>query len=98
MKPSQVAAKLRQIASAIDNSNNPRKDLVAADLKRVIAAVSVTPEQKQAIIKTFEEWLEKHAAIPPAELLADELGLSPEEVTEVIGGHVNELLLAHGVK
>jgi len=40
MKPSQVAAKLRQIASAIDNSNNPRKDLVAADLKRVISRIS----------------------------------------------------------
>jgi hypothetical protein len=36
MKPSQVASKLRQIASTIDNSKNPRKDLVAADLKKVI--------------------------------------------------------------
>lgn len=39
MKPSQVSTKLRQIAAAIDNSKNPRRDLVAADLKRVIIAV-----------------------------------------------------------
>jgi len=39
MKPSQVASKLRQIAAAIDNSKNPRKDLVAADLHRVVTAI-----------------------------------------------------------
>jgi hypothetical protein len=39
MKPSEVAFKLRQIAAAIDNSRNPRRDLVARDLKRIIAAV-----------------------------------------------------------
>jgi len=39
MKPSQIASKLRQIASAIDNSKNPRQDLVAQDLRRVIIAV-----------------------------------------------------------
>jgi hypothetical protein len=39
MKPSQVASKLRQIAAAIDNSRNPRADLVARDLKRIVAAV-----------------------------------------------------------
>jgi len=44
MKPSEVASKLRQIAAAIEKSENPRKDLVAADLKRVIAAVS-SPEK-----------------------------------------------------
>jgi len=37
MKPSQVASKLRRIAAAIDNSKNPRPDLVAADLRRIVA-------------------------------------------------------------
>ncbi len=39
MKPSKIASKLRQIAANIDKSKNPRRDLVAADLKRVIARV-----------------------------------------------------------
>jgi hypothetical protein len=39
MKPSQMAQKLRQIASAIDNSKNPRRDLVAADLRRIVAVI-----------------------------------------------------------
>jgi len=41
MKPSQVASKLRKIATTIDNSKNPRRDLVAADLKRIIAATEI---------------------------------------------------------
>lgn len=36
MKPSQVSTKLRQIAAAIDNSKNPRRDLVALDLKKLV--------------------------------------------------------------
>jgi hypothetical protein len=39
MKPSQVAHKLRQIATAIDNSRSPRRDLVAADLKQIIGSM-----------------------------------------------------------
>jgi hypothetical protein len=39
MKPAQIASKLRQIATAIDNSKNPCRDLVEQDLRRVIAAV-----------------------------------------------------------
>lgn len=39
MKPSQLARSLRHIAAKIENSKKPRRDLVAKDLKRVIAAV-----------------------------------------------------------
>lgn len=39
MKPSQLARSLRRIAAKIENSKAPRRDLVAADLKRVIAAM-----------------------------------------------------------
>jgi len=40
MKPSQLASQLRRIASAIDNSQNPDRTLVARDLKKVLAGIS----------------------------------------------------------
>jgi hypothetical protein len=40
MKPSVVAANLRRIASALSNSKNPSKALVARDLKRILSAIS----------------------------------------------------------
>jgi len=39
MKPSQLASQLRRIASKIDSSKNPDRDLVARDLNRIIASV-----------------------------------------------------------
>lgn len=44
MKPSQVAYKLRRIASAIDKSTNPRRDLVADDLRQIVA-ILMSPER-----------------------------------------------------
>jgi hypothetical protein len=41
MRPFEVSAKLRQIAATIDNSRNPRRDLVAADLKKIIGNLRV---------------------------------------------------------
>jgi hypothetical protein len=40
MKPSQLASQLRRIASAIDNSKQPDRTLVARDLKKVLAGIS----------------------------------------------------------
>jgi len=40
MKPSQLASQLRRIASAIDNSKNPDRTLVARDLKKILSAVT----------------------------------------------------------
>jgi hypothetical protein len=41
MKPSRLAAiNLRKIASAIDKSKNPNRDLVIQDLKKILAAVN----------------------------------------------------------
>lgn len=37
MKPSQVSANLRRIATLIDSSKNPKKHLVARDLKKIIS-------------------------------------------------------------
>jgi len=40
MKPSQTAGKLRQIATAIENSKRPDRNLVAEDLKKIIASLT----------------------------------------------------------
>lgn len=40
IKPSEVSASLRCIAAIIENSKNPRKELVAQDLKEILAAVT----------------------------------------------------------
>jgi hypothetical protein len=42
MKPSEVSVKLRQIATAIDNSNNPRRDLVARDLGLLVSRIATS--------------------------------------------------------
>jgi hypothetical protein len=41
MKPSDVSAALRRIASAVENSKNPSRDRVAADLARLARNVRV---------------------------------------------------------
>ena len=46
MKPSQVSANLRRIATLIDKSKNPKKHLVARDLKRVVIAIQI-PDQSE---------------------------------------------------
>jgi hypothetical protein len=42
MKPSQLVATLRRIASNIERSKNPDRTLVARDLKKVVAALIET--------------------------------------------------------
>jgi len=54
MKPSQLANKLRHIASKIDSSKNPDRTLVARDLKKVLAAVSPGANTLRAIIENEE--------------------------------------------
>lgn len=39
MKPSEIAASIRHIASAIDNSKQPDRNLVVKELKKVIVAI-----------------------------------------------------------
>jgi len=65
MNPNQVAKALRQIATKIDNSKSPNRELVARDLKRILAAVgeyaygeskdgpwtAVTPEELAKIVQ-----------------------------------------------
>jgi len=44
VKPARVAHILRQIASAIDNSQNPSRKLVVEDIQRVIANINAAQE------------------------------------------------------
>ena len=53
MKPSQVANSLRHIASKIDNSTNPKRELVARDLKRLVTAMGTLTGQEKAILTQF---------------------------------------------
>ena len=52
MKPSEVSNTLKRIASKIDNSENPKRALVAKDLRRVIVAIDA--KQKKVIKRLFE--------------------------------------------
>jgi hypothetical protein len=40
MKPFQVSTKLRQIATKIENSKKPRKDLVANDIRQILSNIN----------------------------------------------------------
>jgi hypothetical protein len=46
MKPSQVSTVLLKIASAIDNSKNPKRELVSQDLKKLLVKISSGPYDK----------------------------------------------------
>ena len=51
MRPSEVSSTLRRIATKIDNSENPKREFVAQDLRRVIMAM----DQKQAFLIITDE-------------------------------------------
>jgi hypothetical protein len=40
MKPSEISIILRRIATAIDKSENPNRELVTRDIRMVLAAVT----------------------------------------------------------
>ncbi len=58
MKPSQVSAELRRIASGIDScSTEVRPDLVSRDLRRVLASVRTAEgEEIQVVVMSFVDW------------------------------------------
>lgn len=56
MKPSELSATLRRIATMIDNSKNPSKTKVAQALKQILVATSETTSAPAAIrLPTPEE-------------------------------------------
>lgn len=52
MRPNQVARSLRQIAAKIENSKAPRRELVAADIKRILVAAE---ELEEAEVEEIED-------------------------------------------
>ena len=57
MKPSELSQELKRIASAIENSKNPSRELVAKDLKAVISKIAI--EEAPQKEETKEEMIEK---------------------------------------
>jgi hypothetical protein len=51
-KPSQISQALRRIAAKIDNSKQPSKQLVARDLKQIIAAMTKTAAMQTVIFES----------------------------------------------
>lgn len=51
LDPPQVASKLRQIAAAIDNSKNPRKDLVLRDIRRLAILLEEEGMKEQPVVE-----------------------------------------------
>jgi len=62
MEPTRVAAVLRQMADQIDRSKNPDKNLVAKDLRRILAALRVAAD-----VKDIEQALYNHSGAYPEE-------------------------------
>jgi hypothetical protein len=59
MTPSQLSAELRRVASKLNASTNPSKELVVADLRRIIAKAVQSDEQYAAwAAKAQECWSE----------------------------------------
>lgn len=52
MKPSELANHLRRMASAIENSKNPSKELVLRDLKKTVFKVAM---DAKLIVKEFAD-------------------------------------------
>jgi hypothetical protein len=53
MKPSEVSNTLKRIASKIDNSKNPKRELVAKDLRKVIAATEQLTTEEKLVLKVL---------------------------------------------
>ena len=54
MKPDQLSAHLRLIAGRIDASSRPSRRLVAADLRRIIAAIPTAVPGKGTGLEAFD--------------------------------------------
>jgi hypothetical protein len=85
MKPYQVALKLRQIAATIDNSKNPRRELVASDLYQLISVLRVGATFKRETydeVKNGIEDLAKKADDMGWESTAKKLGEAKQSLKE----------------
>lgn len=64
MKPSQLARSLKRIASGIESSKNPKKELVIRDLKRILAAVTKNGNDAASLLfwEALDELPGKHVS------------------------------------
>lgn len=69
MTPNKVSAELRRIASAIQNSKNPSKELVLSDIRKVLASLksAALPPHLQKQVERGDH---------PAHLMGDEMDFS----------------------
>lgn len=49
MKPAELATEIRRIASGIENSKNPSRELVAKDIKKLISHLAADPVQDMPV-------------------------------------------------
>jgi len=64
MKPNSVASRLRQIATKIENSKSPRRDLVAEDLQEVLQKLETPPSlTREEVAKMCPSCAEKMASM-----------------------------------
>jgi hypothetical protein len=75
MSPSQFSAELRRMATGIDRAKKPAPQLVAQDLRRLLASLEETPAAPSA---------EAPPEAPPVDL-------SPEQAAEAIQGIASKL-------
>ena len=54
MDPNQLISVIRKIATSINSSKNPRKDLVARDLRRVLVALEEDVEVEDVEVEDVE--------------------------------------------
>jgi hypothetical protein len=109
MKPTQVAATLRHIAAKIDASKNPSRELVARDLKHVLAQVDNAPDSGFTVYenpKSIEEhfaWLGPVSAKSQSDLLwhamkaMNMMDWEPSSDVNSVIAKVQEIGLAAGV-
>lgn len=87
MTPSQLSERLRRIASAIDNSKNPDRALVAAELQKVVASMTRKAGWDEAMT-VFQK------AAPMVEKLDQALKAKSDEAANLAGalsGHLKDV-------
>lgn len=83
MKPKELSAEIRRIASAIENSKNPSRELVARDIKGLLYAIAGKNEKTDTRAKLRLKL--KNKGIPE-----NYLNEAMEAFSEVLGGSAGE--------
>jgi hypothetical protein len=72
MSPDQLSSLLRQIAAKIDSSRQPSRELVAADLRRVVAGLHAPVLLNPEDVKGLEETMQKLGELVSSGSASDE--------------------------